>query len=142
MPFAVFSSRLPDDPSPSLLHRLYKQLHNESVSIVSSYIEANPDTNIKLHNTKDGSSAISYNLGITYRSMVLCPRRNESGQRDKSITDGTLEQPALNGTVLAGTLLVKSEEAFASMRKNPGQLLEVLKDIGFPPDLTGLQKKL
>lgn len=121
-PFAVFSSKLPDDPSPSTLYKLYRSMHQKAVSMVESQF--------KLHNTEDGSSAISYNLGITHKSMVLCPRRNETG---KLSSDASFEQPALNGTILAGTLMVKSEAAFDAMRKDPGKLRELLKDIGFPP---------
>lgn len=113
----------------------------KAVAVVQSHIRETPETNIKLHNTEDGSSAISYNLGMTYNSMVVCPRRSESGKRDKSNSDETLEQPALNGTILAGTLMVKSEEAWNSMRQNHEHLVEVLKDVGFPPS-SELQMRL
>jgi len=62
-PFAVFSAKLPDDPSSSTLHSLYKGLHEKAVSMVESQF--------KLHDTGDGSSAISYNLGMTQRQLFL-----------------------------------------------------------------------
>lgn len=141
LPFLVFPAMLPEDPSPDNLHEIYIALYKKAVSAVRSYFPENPWTKLDLHVKEDGPSAISYNLGITHKGMILCPRRREHGTRDKSINDVTLERPALNGTVLAGTLMVKSEEAYESMKEDPGQLIEVLKDIGFPP-LDELQTKL
>lgn len=39
---------------------------------------------------------------------------------------------ALNGTVLAGTLMVKSEEAFEMLKEDAGRLGSVLRGIGLP----------
>jgi len=44
---------------------------------------------------------------------------------------------ALNGTVLAGTLLVKNETEWDALKNNPSQLLSLLEHIGIPsPSLT------
>jgi ATP adenylyltransferase len=39
---------------------------------------------------------------------------------------------ALNGTVLAGTALVKTQEEWDALRAEPEQLLEILGRIGVP----------
>jgi ATP adenylyltransferase/5',5'''-P-1,P-4-tetraphosphate phosphorylase II len=77
-------------------------------------------------------SPISYNLGLTDKSMVLCPRTSEG----LSITgaNGDILGPiALNGTLLAGTLLVKSQSEWEAVQKNDKILIDVLQAIGVPP---------
>lgn len=89
-------------------------------------------SNKPLTSDEDVTFAISYNLGLTNKSMVLCPRTSEG----LSITgaNGDLLGPiALNGTLLAGTLLVKSQAEWEAVRKNERILLDVLKAIGVPP---------
>lgn len=39
---------------------------------------------------------------------------------------------ALNGTVLAGTLMVKNEEAFELLKEDASRLGKILKGIGLP----------
>lgn len=141
LPFVVFPAILPEHPTPDTLHETYTTLLKKAASAVRSHLHENSVEKVDSHFNQDGSSAISYNLGITHKAMILCPRRSESGIRNKSPIDENLERPALNGTVLAGTLMVKSEEAYESMKKDPGQLVEVLKDVGYPPS-NELQTKL
>ena len=38
----------------------------------------------------------------------------------------------LNGTILAGTLMVKAESEWDALRENPQYLMKVLEKIGFP----------
>jgi ATP adenylyltransferase len=86
----------------------------------------------ELASSGDDESPISYNLGLTDKSMVLCPRTSEG----LSITgaNGDLLGPiALNGTLLAGTLLVKSQAEWEAVQKNEKILVDVLKAIGVPP---------
>lgn len=80
-----------------------------------------------------GSSAISYNLGMTNTSIALIPRRAEGlvistpGQESRNT-----EPVALNGTVLAGTLLVKNEFEWTTLKNDETKLLAVLKAIAIP----------
>lgn len=79
----------------------------------------------------EGEARISYNLALTRDVMVICPRISEGaavrGQDGKEV--GWL---ALNGTVLAGTALVKNEAEWGALRRDPGQLEAVLGKIGVP----------
>jgi len=81
-------------------------------------------------NLKGGEAIISYNLGLTDRSMVLCPRTSEG---TKVSSKGNYIGPiSLNGTVLGGTLLVKSEDEWDAMQYDSSKLAEVLRAIGIP----------
>lgn len=77
------------------------------------------------------ASPISYNLGLTKKSMVLCPRTSE-GLEIKNVDGKIIGSVALNGTLLAGTLLVKSEIEWDAVRKDEGILVDVLGTIGVP----------
>jgi ATP adenylyltransferase len=78
-------------------------------------------------------SSISYNLGLTDQGMVLCPRVSEGlGLVNHN---GQLTGPiALNGTILGGTLLVKSEEEWDTLQQDQSQLSDILQAIGLPSE--------
>ncbi|KAK0737207.1 ATP adenylyltransferase-domain-containing protein [Apiosordaria backusii] len=79
----------------------------------------------------EGEARISYNLAMTRTTMVVMPRLAEGGvvRDEKGQEVGKL---ALNGTVLAGTALVKSEAEWDALRRDPKQVGEVLGRIGVP----------
>ena len=78
---------------------------------------------------EDIESPISYNLGLTSRAIVICPRTCEGTTIE--CNDGERVGPvSLNGTVLGGTILVKSEPEWDSLRSNDSKLIEVLSSIG------------
>jgi ATP adenylyltransferase len=90
---------------------------------------------------------ISYNLAMTRHVMVImprvaegetvfCPSSSSAGGIDGYGGVGGTRKPigklALNGTVLAGTALVKSQAEWDALRAEPEQLLEILGRIGVP----------
>lgn len=79
----------------------------------------------------EGEARISYNLALTRGAMVICPRVSEGGsvRAEGGEEVGWL---ALNGTVLAGTALVKSAAEWDALRRDPGQVADVLSKIGVP----------
>ena len=138
LPFAHFALPLSESPSADELHSTYLSLYRAALatSPSSSGISQNPPTT--------GPAAISYNLAMTESTMMICPRSNESAQIAVD-TDGSGEEVAeagivaLNGTILAGTLMVKAEAEWNELRRNPESLARVLAAIGFPhPDLRHL----
>lgn len=126
LPFTYFASKLPSDPSVAQLHSAYKSLY-EQACLASG-------TSSEIH-----QSTISYNLGLTDRSMVLCPRTSE-GTKILSKSGAPVGPISLNGTILGGTLLVKSEEEWDSMREDSSKLSEVLHAIGLPRSLEREQR--
>ncbi|RAL68750.1 hypothetical protein DID88_007445 [Monilinia fructigena] len=121
LPFTYFAASLPVDIQPSDLHAIYIDLHQQACQLM----KATSSKNLK------GNSSISYNLGFTDKSMVLCPRVSE-GLSIQDNDGNTIGSVALNGTLLAGTLLVKSETEWDAVRKDEKILVDILKAIGVP----------
>ncbi|KAJ8065061.1 hypothetical protein OCU04_005774 [Sclerotinia nivalis] len=121
LPFTYFAASLPVDIQPSDLHATYIGLHQKACQLM--------ETTSPVNHKRE--SPISYNLGLTDKSMVLCPRTAE-GLAIKDANGNTIGSVALNGTLLAGTLLVKSETEWNAVRKDEEILLDVLKTIGIP----------
>jgi ATP adenylyltransferase len=77
----------------------------------------------------ENSSPISYNLAITNKGMVVCPRTSE-GLAIKSSTGEPIGPIVLNGTLLAGTLLVKSQAEWDTLQNDESKLADILSSIG------------
>ena len=86
-------------------------------------------------------SSISYNLGLTAQAIVLCPRASE-GMKIKNSEGEDIGVVALNGTVLGGTLLVKSEAEYSALRNDHSKLADNLSAIGFSPTQSQHDEKL
>jgi len=125
-----FGQRLPARPSGADLLRIYSDLFEKAVKSVKHFVERSPD-GLSLHDTTDGSQPISYNLALTNEVMILCPRRK--GGDIVRRADGTeLDNVELNGTLLAGTLMVKNEESYNLLKVDASQLETILESIGLP----------
>jgi len=130
LPFVHFGASLPRDPSPRLLHQIYKSLYDAAANSVHTYVGSNPG-DLELHPTEEGVLPISYNLAMTTDSLIICPRRRE-GEVVKR-RDGTdIAFVALNGTLLAGTLMVKRQELYRVLQEESAKLEVVLAAIGIP----------
>ena len=79
---------------------------------------------------------ISYNLAMTTTTMAICPRTSESGRLANVTTneDKSSSVVALNGTILAGTLMVKTKSEWDRLRQDPEQLRALLRSVGVPGD--------
>ncbi|ORY19763.1 HIT-like domain-containing protein [Clohesyomyces aquaticus] len=131
IPFSHFAMRLPANPTPSQLLQTYNQLYQSAKRSVEVYAKNNPD--FSLHYAEEGFLPISYNLAITTAAMTICPRRSEGHMliRDDGSEVGFV---ALNGTTLAGTLMVKNQEEWDVLRAQPEKLDAILEAIGVPRD--------
>lgn len=112
-----------DDATPNKLYEIYKQLLDRVAAIATG-------SDSKNYTLKRPS--FSYNLALTDRAMVICPRISE-GLKFKD-SDGDVVGPiSLNGTILGGTLLVKTEQEWDALRKDEKKLRDILQAIGVPP---------
>lgn len=104
LPFKYFAATIPDASTAKQLHNIYKELYEKACQLCG--INKSEITT---------ESLISYNLGLTDKSIVLCPRRSEGTKIETS--QGELIGPiALNGTVLGGTLLVKTRTEWDALK--------------------------
>lgn len=114
-------------------------MYEAAVKAVRDYIEYDP-ASLKLHSTEGGDLAISYNLAITTSYMILCPRQRGGTtiRRGDGTEIGTVE---LNGTLLAGTLMVKNEEMYKLLREEPDRLEGVLEATGIPTMMARIRSR-
>lgn len=127
-PFVTFSEKISLDISGSDLYAAYLRLYRLACRAVSFHRGSGPPHSDA---PAEGESQISYNMAMTKNSLVICPRLAE-GAKLTGQDCHVLGQLALNGTLLAGTALVKSELEWAALKKDPDGLLGVLGGIGVP----------
>jgi len=133
LPFTHFAARLPEVPTAEQLHRTYNGLYEASAAAVREYISKAPARTLELHNTEDEASPISYNLSLTTTAMAIVPRKAEGDSLRRP--DGTeVGKVALNGTLLAGTFMVKSQEEWNLLKNDSSHLDSILKAIGIPTE--------
>jgi ATP adenylyltransferase len=130
MPFEVFWERVSVDASKEQLYTIYNRLYNQAHGAVKHFVSQRPD-DLELHDAKDGSSPFSYNLGMTTNALMLVPRRRE-GTALRDSEGSEIGFAAFNGTVLAGTMMVKKQEEWDLLRDNAALLNELLENIGIP----------
>ncbi|KAK2002400.1 ATP adenylyltransferase [Colletotrichum falcatum] len=127
VPFSTFADKIHREMTPEDLHAIYLSLFNSAVEAVMAHIGT-------VDNLRDGDAPISYNLAMTTDRLVVLPRLAEGST---IFQDGApVGNLCLNGTVLAGTALVKNEAEWNALEaKNDGvQLSQVLSKIGLPLD--------
>ncbi|CZR66202.1 related to 5',5'''-P-1,P-4-tetraphosphate phosphorylase 2 [Phialocephala subalpina] len=118
LPFKYFASALPINPTSKQIHELYLELYGKACQVSG-----------KAENNTSEESSISYNLGLTDRAIVVCPRVSEGTKIQD--THGKLLGPiALNGTILGGTLLVKTEDEWNALQDDELRLMEILNAVG------------
>ncbi|KAI5465367.1 HIT-like domain-containing protein [Mariannaea sp. PMI_226] len=125
-PFTTFAEKISLDTPANEVHNTYLRLYRAACRAVAAH---SGDTLIEDSILGEGETRISYNMAMTKNTLVICPRVAEGARisgRDGSIL-GVL---SLNGTVLAGTALVKNEGEWAALRRDPDLLSQVLTRIG------------
>lgn len=126
-PLTAFTEEVKAGMAPEELHAAYLRLYKKACAAVARYQGNQID---EKDVDAEGEARISYNLAMTSRSLVLCPRLSEGGK----IYDGDKEAGflSLNGTVLAGTALVKSEAEWQALKARPDLLASIVQGIGLP----------
>lgn len=126
LPFAVLREAVTPDTSAEDLHAKYVSLYRRAARLVS------PEDGDGKDAPGEGEARFSYNMALTSRAIALCPRVAEGAP----ITDRDgreIGQVQLNGTLLAGTALVKNQELYDAIREDPTLLVNVLRQIGVQP---------
>ena len=126
LPFTHFHTSIPKDPDPVDLMEKYWMLYEKAEAVLTG--------KPAVINRKRAN--ISYNLAMTTTTMAICPRTSESGRLMDATSDEDQNSGvvALNGTILAGTLMVKTKSEWNGLRENPEQLRDLLQSVGVPGD--------
>lgn len=125
LPFIHFAVYLGDHPSPADMLQKYQLLLQAAVAGINGRVN-----NVSLENARievQGRTTLSYNLAITTKLMAILPRRQESTR----VLEAAESEIAINGTVLAGTMMVKAEEEWQRLRQEPNMVQRILRDISF-----------
>ncbi|ETS76127.1 hypothetical protein PFICI_11514 [Pestalotiopsis fici W106-1] len=126
LPFAILREAITPDTTAEELHAKYVSLYRRAARLALA--EASNDI------AGQGEAQFSYNMAMTDKVIALCPRAVE-GAPIVTGRDGGRElgHVALNGTLLAGTALVKTQELYDAIKQEPALLFNVLEKIGFKP---------
>lgn len=130
-PFATFEEGIGMGMSGGELHDAYLRLYRKACRAVAVYQKKKSEGDEEAPAT--GEARISYNMAMTRSTLVVSPRLAEGA--DIAAPDGhVLGSLALNGTVLAGTALVKSELEWEALKRDQSGFVKVLRGIGVPAD--------
>ena len=123
LPFVHYALDLSPPQTPETLHAKYTALHRATAQTIRRDNAAATD-----HNNQPSPS---YNLALTTTRIAICPRQSESislispphlppanGTDAKARTDAI--SMSINGTLLAGTLMVKHRSAWDALRDRGG----------------------
>lgn len=119
---------IPANPGPGVLHQIYRQLYERACGSANSWnLQKSPDSGEV--GSGSGPATISYNLAMTTQAMAICPRRSETAVLPDNAGDGST---SINGTILAGTLMVKEMSEWEAFQLNDIMIDNILKEIGIP----------
>ncbi|CAG9943979.1 unnamed protein product [Clonostachys rosea f. rosea IK726] len=130
-PLSVFSEAIRLGMSGEELHQTYLRLYRRACRAVA--VHAGDGAAAAQDAPSQGETLISYNMAMTKNAMAIAPRLAE-GAKIVGPDGQNLGFAALNGTVLAGTALVKNEVEWEAMIKDAKGLRDVLKAIGIPQE--------
>ncbi|BDD57711.1 bifunctional AP-4-A phosphorylase/ADP sulfurylase [Monascus purpureus] len=144
IPFAHFALPLPPNPSAETLHSIYLSLYKAAVAVTKS-VSSSTDQEENYDTTTiatEGPIAIGYNLAMTVSTMLICPRKSDRAvipvAREVEGQGAETGVVSVNGTVLAGTLMVKAESEWDLLREDPQVLTDVLVTVGYPRQWSSL----
>lgn len=124
-PFSTFAEKITLETPSSDLHAAYLRLYRQACRAVAQREHSGEEY---VEPPLEGETVISYNMAVTKNTLVICPRLAEGVNIYKDgQAVGTL---SLNGTVLAGTALVKNEAEWNALREDSRALSQALRGIG------------
>lgn len=135
LPFLHYATELLEDIPAHDLYSKYTSLLRAAV-LASRRNTADAEIDHDEPIDHNGKAVISYNLAMTENAMAIVPRRLEAGKVPSS--GGAIGSVAINGTILGGTLMVKDEHEWDTLREKPSILDDMLTTIGYPVSENGV----
>ncbi|EED16110.1 bis(5'-nucleosyl)-tetraphosphatase, putative [Talaromyces stipitatus ATCC 10500] len=120
LPFQNFALQIRSPPSIDALHEMYVTLYR--AALLASRMTSPEETA-----RTSGPAAISYNLAMTRDIMMIVPRKKEA-HTIPGLPDA--DAVSLNGTILAGTLMVKTKEQWDHLRRDAEVISELFGEVG------------
>lgn len=132
-PWEVLASKLGEAPFQTFAEKISLEVSGEDLyaAYLRLYRKACEASGVQGDVTPDGEAKISYNLAMTEDVLVVCPRVAEGGVIN-DFNGQEVGKLSLNGTMLAGTALVKSEAEWDALKENPQTVTNILKGVGLP----------
>lgn len=127
LPFVHCAVKLHAGSESRAIHDSYILLLRAALASITDGHNLNTLDAVSIH--QDGKTTFSYNLAMTTGIMAILPRRQEAAVMDDS-SDGYV---FVNGTILAGTMMVRAEDDWDRLRQDPELVLPILNSITFPP---------
>ncbi|RMZ76163.1 hypothetical protein DV738_g5109, partial [Chaetothyriales sp. CBS 135597] len=130
LPIRHFAIPLRDETPASLYSKYIVLLKLALVSTGNHQAESfiNYDRDAKI-DKEGGEVAFSYNLAMMPDVLAICPRRVESASIPGLDSSHSV---SVNGTILAGTLMVKEQQEWDALLSKDGALDGILETIGYP----------
>ena len=122
--FGYSLKSLPESPSSSDLYAIYSEVRE------SSYKAWTEDCSDIDQSPREPEN-FSYNMAMTTSALVVCPRTRDS------CSLGSVGDVTLNGTMLAGTFMVKDEKLWDFIKKKPQVPMNVMRTVGILPPFDG-----
>lgn len=126
LPFVHFATSLEANMNSHTIHDKYLLLMKAALASISEGVD-NPDLDAISLGT-DKRTTLSYNLSITTDRMAILPRKAEAATIP-STSDGHI---FVNGTILAGTIMVRSEDDWDRLRDEPELMQQIFQEITYP----------
>ncbi len=126
LPFVHFATMLQPSLGAAEIYEMYLALMRAALASIREQGEL--ETMDVASITQEGRTNFSYNLAMTTKVMAILPRKAEAS----SIPGIGESSIAINGTILAGTMMVKAEEEWDNLCKHPEHVQKMLEDITYP----------
>lgn len=125
LPFVHFAVSLEDDPGPAAILQKYDLLLKAALAGINGQVSIESMEKARIED--QGRTTFSYNLAMTHKLMAILPRRNEASR----VLKAEDSEIAINGTILAGTMMVKAQEEWQQLCREPEMVQQILHDISF-----------
>lgn len=126
LPFVHYGIKLRAESDAHSLHNSYVLLLKAALASITGDTSLSNVDAVSID--QDGQTTFSYNLAMTTEVMAILPRKQDAAVMANS-SDGYV---FVNGTILAGTLMVRDEGDWSQLHQDPELVLSVLDEITYP----------